>query len=106
MKKLTDKLQKPRTENIEIQTLNLNNESKLPHIFVKFKPRSHEKRGNEAILNPILLDSGSMVNLLSIKTFNEIGLNKTNIQTCGKYNIKSITDTVQNCILGTNKVTN
>ena len=46
------------------------------------------------------MDSGSTVNLRSIKTFNEIGLNKNNIQTCGQYNIRSSTDTIQNCILG------
>ena len=46
------------------------------------------------------MDSGSMVNLRSIKTFNEIELKKNNIQTCGQYNIRSSTDTVQNCILG------
>ena len=46
------------------------------------------------------MDRGSTVNLRSIKTFNEIELKKNNIQTCGQYNIRSSTDTVQNCILG------
>ena len=58
------------------------------------------KKSAEAKLNPILLDSGSLVNLLSIQTCNAIGLHKTNIQSCGKYNIKSSTDTVKDCILG------
>ena len=66
---MTGELHKPKTKNIEIQTLNLDNESSLPHIFVKFKTRIHEKRSTETILNTILLDSGSMANLLSIQTF-------------------------------------
>ena len=65
-----------------------------------FLSRIHEKKSAEAKLNPILLDSGSLVNLLSIQTCNAIGLHKTNIQSCGKYNIKSSTDTVKDCILG------
>ena len=77
---MTGELHKPKTKNIEIQTLNLDNESSLPHIFVKFKTRIYEKKGTETQLSPILLDSGSQVNLLSIKTFQAIGLNENNIQ--------------------------
>ena len=45
-----------------------------------------------------------MVNLLSIKTLGQIGLNRDSIQNCGRYNIRSSTDTVENCIIGTIEV--
>ena len=41
---MTGELHKPKSKSIEIQTLNLDNESSLPHIFVKFKTRIHEKK--------------------------------------------------------------
>ena len=42
-----------------------------------------------------------MVNLLSIKTLGQIGLNRDSLKNCGQYNIRSSTDTVENCIIGT-----
>ena len=53
--------------NIEVQTLNMDNESSFPHVFARFKTRIHEKISTEIKLNPILLDFGSQVNLLFIK---------------------------------------
>ena len=81
--------------------MNLDNESSLPHVFVKFKTRIHEKNGTEAKISQVLLDSGSQVNVVSINKLKAIGLNENNIQSCQKYNLKSSTETTNYCILGT-----
>ena len=73
--------------------------STLPYVFAQFKKPQLRTKGPAEFCS-ILIDSGSEVNLISVEELGIIGLSTDKINRSQRYNIKSSTETVQDCILG------
>ena len=100
LEKVSSKLNLTKTKNsVKVLTLNTESQSTLRHVFGHFKIGTI-RQSNSAVFHPILLDSGSQVTLISVCKLREIGLKEDKITSCQRYNIKSSTDLVEDCILG------
>ena len=84
---------------VKILTLDLNQRSDLPYVYTYIKSKGKSK-SEHLTLFPMLLDSGSEVNLIGIKMLEKLGLNVNQIIGTQQYNIKSSTEIKKNCILG------
>ena len=100
LNKCASKLKGTRiTQTNKVLNLNLNLESQstLPYVFAQFQQQQKTKGLVE--FSSVLIDSGSEVNLVSVEELGEIGLSVDKINRSARYNIKSSTETVQDCIL-------
>ena len=70
----------------------------MPYVFAQFQPQ--QKTKGQIEFCSVLIDSGSEVNLVSVEELGVIGLSTDKINRSQRYNIKSSTETVQDCILG------